>query len=127
GEYLVELPYVFGQEYRLNGSPSYTEYTLPNFSYRNVSLNKDTFGEFQLYPLFVKEIIFNPATNNYYALIIEDRSGFEYDFRIYEYSNDMELLRKSNLITYDNERYAFLDITLDPSSNDIHIDARGSA
>jgi hypothetical protein len=39
----------------------------------------------------------------------------------------MALIRTSNTITYDNVRYEYLDITLNPVDNHIYVDARGSA
>lgn len=127
GEYLIETPYIFGQKYRLNARPANTGLLLPYYSYRDVSLDPETFGEFQLEFLFVKDILYNPSTDHYYALIIENRSGFEYYFSIYEYSNEMVFLRKSNPITYDNQRYEYLGMELNPLDNSIHLDARGSA
>ncbi len=127
GEYLVETPYVFGREYSFNGRPSETNLPLSNYSYRNVSLDSETFGEFQLEYLFVREILFNPVTNHFYALIIESRSSNGYGFSIYEYSAEMEFLGKSSLIDYANVRYEYLDMTINPDDNNIHVDARGSA
>ena len=126
GEHLVQSPYVFGQEYTLNVRPTNVGVSLPFFSYRDVSLNSETFGVFDLDPLFVRKIIFNPTTNNFYALIIEDRLNNGYDFRIYEYSSEMVFIRTSNTITYDNVRYEYLDITLNPTDNHMYVDARGS-
>ncbi len=127
GEYLVQSSYVFGQDYQLNGRPLVMEQQLPYYSYRDIPLSTQTFGEFQIESLFVKEILFNPATNHYYALIIENRTGSGYEFSIYEYSDDMEFLQKSSLITYNNVRYEYLGMVLNPFDNNINIDARGSA
>ncbi len=127
GEYLVQSPYIFGYDYTLNVRPTNAGVSLPFYAYRDVSLSSDTFGVFSMDPSFVREIIFNPTTNNFYALIIEDRFSNGYGFRIYEYSNTMALIRTSNTITYDNVRYEYLDITLNPVDNHIYVDARGSA
>lgn len=127
GDYLITSPYIFGKEYTLNVRPSETQLPLPLYSYRNVSFKNETSNVFDINSLFVREIIYSPTTNHFYALIIEDRSGSEYDFSIYEFSYEMEFLRKSNRITYDNVRYEYLDITLNPTDNSIYIDARGSA
>ncbi len=127
GEYQVQTPYVFGESYDLNGRPSGTDILLPNYTYRDVPLNTDSLGVFDLEFLFVKEIVYNPATNSYFIMVIEDRQFSEYVFSIYEYSNAMEFIRKSDQITYDNVRYEYLGISIDPQDNSIIIDARGSA
>jgi len=129
GEYVINSPYIFGKELTSSIRPgvSYPEIPLQYYSIIDTTLDDDTFGLANLNSLFVKEIIYHPSTNNFYALIIENRSGIEYYFRIYEYSYEMDLLRTSNLITYDNIRYEYLDITVNPDDNNIHIDARGSA
>ena len=127
GEYLVQTPYVFGEEYRLNGRPVGTEFLLPTYSYRDVSLSTDTFGVFEMDSLFVKEILYSPTTNNYYALVVENRSSSAYEFSIYQYSNDMVFLQKSSLITFDNVRHEYLRMALNPEDNNLYVDARGSA
>lgn len=129
GEYVINSPYIFGKELTSNIRPivNYPEIPLQYYSIIDTPLDNDSFGLINLNPLFVKEIIYHHSTNNFYALVIENRSGSEYYFRIYEYSYEMNLLRTSNLITYDNIRHEYLDITVNPDDNNIHIDARGSA
>jgi hypothetical protein len=129
GEYIINSPYIFGEKLRSYIRPAvfYPQVQFQYYTIIDTPLDDETFGLANFNSLFVKEIIYHPNTNKFYALIIEDRSGLEYNFRIHEYSYEMDLLRTSNLITYDNIRYEFLDITINPDDNNIHIDARGSA
>lgn len=126
-EYLVNTPYIIGQDYNVSMRPLGTGLFLPYYSYRGVPLESDTSENFDLDPLFIREILYEPFTNHFFALVIEDRIGSQYEFSIYEYSSEMEFIRKSNSITHNSVRYEYLDITLNPNDQNIYIDARGDA
>ena len=124
GEYIVNTPYIIGKDYNISMRPLGTGLFLPYYTYRDVPLESDTSENFDLDPLFIKEIFYEPLTNHFYALVIEDRVGFQYEFSIYEYSSEMQFIRQSNSLFNSS---LGLDITLNPDDNNIYIDARGDA
>lgn len=123
GEFLIQVPYVFGQEYSVTGRPKDTENNLPYYTFRNVSLDEETFGTIDLDPLFVKDILFNPNTNHYYALVIEADSQNNRGIYIYEYSQEMEYLRKT-FIDNNVNRTDYIKFVFDNTTNLFYIDNR---
>ena len=127
GEYRMDIPYVFGKEYNINVKPQVEEILLPNYSILNVDLDEETFGLFDMDDFFVKDILYNPNTNNYYALIIEEGSGFNVAVYIYEYSVDMEFQRKRFITEYSSPRHEYLKLVLNEVDNNFYLDARSSS
>ena len=87
-EQIINESYVFGKKY--SASISFDNFSV-YFSLDDIPLNTSTFGQFDIDELYIKDMIYNPSTKKYHALIIEDKtSSF-----IYEYSENMEFIRKS--------------------------------
>ncbi|CAM1369404.1 hypothetical protein [Tenacibaculum xiamenense] len=124
GEYSISSPYIIGSILSPNIRPKVNNFEIQFEFYISDDFplaNSNSFGLANLNPLFLKEIVYHPSTNNFYALIVEDRSVSEYHFRIYEYSFEMDLLRTSNLISCYRVHES-LNITINPDDNNIHID-----
>lgn len=127
GEYIMDTPYIFGKEYRLSGQPTNTVYSLPYYTFYDVPLDNETFGEFEMEPFFAKDILYNPNTKNFYALIIERGSGYNLSLYIYKYSEEMEYLSKSYIADYEGTSHEYLKLVIDPTDYNFYLDARSSA
>ena len=125
GEYIVNSPYVFGKEYYGNVQPqsSNANYSIPTYSFYNMDLDENPFGLFDFNSLFSKEILYNPSTQHYYALVLGRNSQGYFQIFIYEYSEKMVFINKTFIADYNSPRHEYLQFYLDPISNNFYIDA----
>lgn len=129
GEYIVNTPYVFGQEYFSAAQPiaRIQNYSQPIYSFYNMDLDESTFGLFNFNPYFSKEILYNPSTKHYYSLILERSSLGYFKIFIYEFSEQMVFLTKKHIDDYNSPRHEYLQFLLDPITNNFFVDAQNSS
>lgn len=122
GEHIINEPYIIGKNY--SGSIVIREdgRYLP-YNYYEMELDENSFGLFNFNHLYSKGIVYNPDNNNYYALVVEEKSGSDYVYYIYKYSNNMDFLEKKYI--GGMERFSRNEeIYLDPIDNNIYVDTR---
>lgn len=118
GEYIINEPYIIGKNYSRSIVIREDGRYLP-YNYYEMELDEDSFGLFDFNHLYSNGIVYNPFNQNYYALVVEDKSGLDYEFFIYKYSNSMELLDKKRI---RSSRSWIGTIHLDPINHDIYVD-----
>ncbi|WP_435262634.1 hypothetical protein [Tenacibaculum sp. nBUS_03] len=119
GEHIINEPYIIGKNYSSAIVIREDGRYLP-YNYYEMELDENSFGLFNFNHLFSEGIIYNPSNQNYYAIVVENKSGFNYIYYIYEYSNDMNFIRKRELGLEPLTGYT--GIYLDPISNNIYLD-----
>lgn len=125
GEYIVNSPYVFGQEYYTNVQPQSVNanYPIPSYSIYNMDLDENTFGLFDLNSFYSQDILYNPSTNKYYVLVIEKNSKGIGEIYFYEYSDKMIFIKKTYITNSYVPNSHSLQMILEPISNNIYIDS----
>jgi hypothetical protein len=119
GEHIINEPYIIGKNYSGSIVIRKDGRYLP-YNYYEMELDENSFGLFNFNHLFSEGIIYNPSNQNYYAIVVENKSGLSYVFYIYEYSNDMNFIRKREV---SHERLTgYTEIYLDPISSNIYLD-----
>lgn len=129
GEYIVNTPYVFGQEYSGAAQPiaPLQNFSQPLYIFYNIALDENTFGLFNFNQYFSKEILYNPSTKHYYSLILDRSSQGYFKMYIYEFTEKMVFISKSYIEDYNSPRHEYLRFLLDPISNNFYIDAGSSS
>lgn len=128
GEYVINTPYVIGQEYGGSAQPipHVQNYSTPIYSFYNMDLDENTFGIFDLNKLYSQDILYNPSTNKYYALIIEKSLQGIYQIYFYEYSDKMVFVKKTYITDTFKPNSQTFQMILDPITNNIYIDSTGT-
>ena len=128
GEYTVNTPYKIGKDYATSVQPrsETAQYSIPSFSNYDTDLDEDTFGLFTFKSLFSKDILYNPSTNKYYALIIEKNSQNIFQIYIYEYTDKMIFIKKAFIAEFNYQRHEVIKLQLDPIDKNFYIDASNS-
>lgn len=119
GEHIINEPYIIGKNYSRSIVIREDGRYLP-YNYYEMELDENSFGLFDFNHLFSEGIIYNPSNQNYYAIVVESKSGFSYVYYIYEYSNNMNFIRKREV--GHEPLTGYTEIYIDPISNNIYLD-----
>ena len=122
GEHLVNEPYVFGKKYSGHAQIIQNNDYQKSYNFYEIDLDEDTFGLFDFNKFFSKNILYNPSTKQYYALVIEGRTATGYVAFIYQYSQNMEFIKKEYIAETELPRHDFLKFYLDPISYNFYLD-----
>jgi len=125
GSQLIDAPYTFGEDYFGYLFPE-TEYDPYIPSYRfNPRLDENSFKPIQyMQQYYGKDFIFNPSTQRYYLLAIENNaSAGNRGISIFEYSLDLEQVKRTLFLVLDpfwsNPSF---NMVMDPESNNFYLD-----
>lgn len=121
GEHIINEPYIIGKNYSRSIVIREDGRYLP-YNFYEMELDENSFGLFDFYQHFSKDILYNPSTKQYYALVIEDRTANGYTTFIYQYSQNMELIRKQYITETASPRHEYLKLFLDPINNNFYLD-----
>ncbi|MHB0755043.1 hypothetical protein [Polaribacter sp. M15] len=121
GEKIINEPYILGNKY--TASISFDDFSV-YFLTGEIPLDESSFNFFDVDLHQIKEMIYNPFNQKYYALVFRNNTHY-----IYEYSEEMELLRQ-NFITNDDPYTDFIALqifNLNPLNGNLYLETRNGS
>lgn len=126
GTFDTEGEFVVGKPYWASGRPIVrnTYQFLPRYQFFGLEYDttSGSFGVFQMDDLFVKEFLYHPITDRYYALVIEERTTNGYTAFVYEYDTDFNFMAKGFIAESQAVRHEYIRMDLDPAQPLIYVD-----
>lgn len=127
GTETVNLPFSFdfNNNYVLFTQPISSSIirSIPTLTFRNIDFTDESIGQFDFDQTFSKGILYNSFSNEYCALVIENRTNNGYEIYLYTYNeSDLSLKNKFYIFESHNKNPGPLQLNINPENGNYIID-----